>query len=165
MALIDQKKVLFVLKQEINEGCPTESRLSRKLRVDLHTYFHDFDVKVAAETEEDKQFYIHGLLTRLLVNISQHIELLTKRWFPGLFEEQGTLVPCWKCYEGIACNGPLDTQDFEASNLQSILVDRKSVFCFVLEENIVKVAQGKHVECPLHGILEILHIMPDLVSQ
>ena len=162
MAVVDQKKVPFVLKQEVNEGDSlTESLVSKKVRVELHIYFNDFDVKIAATTEKDKQFYIHGLLTRLLVNISQHIELLTKRWFPGLFEEQGTLVPCWKCFE---CEGPTDTQDSEPSKLHSLLIDSKSVCYFVLEENIVKVAQGKHIECPVHGILETLHIVPDLVS-
>ena len=132
-------------------------------RVELHIYFTDFDVEVVAATEKEKHAYIHGLLTRLLVNISQHIELLTNRWFPGLFEEQGTLVPCWKCFEGTDCDKPLDIQ--EASKVHSILVDSKSVFCFVLEKNIVNVAQDKHLECPLHDNLQTLDIMPDLVSQ
>ena len=167
MALIDQNKVPFILKQEINEvdsNVEQKSTFAKKVRVELHIYFNNYDVKVAAATERDRQFYIHGLLTRLLVNISQHVELLTNRWFPGMFEEQGTLVPCWKCFEGIECDKPLDIQ--EASKLHSIVIDSKSVFCFVLDEDIiVSVAQDKHIECPLHDNLEILHIMPDLVSQ
>ena len=162
MALIDANKVPFILKQEINSNAEQESKFAKKVRVELHIYFTDFDVKVVAATEKEKQAYIHGLLTHLLVNISQHIELLTNRWFPGLFEEQGTLVPCWKCYEGTDYDKPLNIQ--EASKVHSILIDSKSVFCFVLEKNIVNIAQDKLLECPLHDNLETLDIMPDLVS-
>ena len=165
IALIHEKRALFILKQSMNKvgsNVGQESTFAKKMRVELHIYFTNFDVKVAV-TEEEKSVYIHSLLTHLLVEICHHIELLTKQWFPGLFDEQGTLVPCWKCFEGIECDKPLDIQ--EASKMESVLIDSRSVFCFVLEENIVKVAQDKHLECPLHGVLETLHIMPDLVSQ
>ena len=165
---LHQTRVLFILNQELNKkssDIDQESIFAKQMRVELHIYFSDFDVEV---TDKDKPAHIHGLLTRLLVKISQHIELLTKRWFPGLFEEKKsgsvlTLVPCWKCFVGIDHDKSLDIQ--EVSKQHSIYKDEKSVFCFVLEENIVNVAQDKQLKCPLHDILEVAHIMPDLVSQ
>lgn len=38
------------------------------------------------------------------------------------------------------------------------------VSSFVLNENIVNAAEGKPLKCPLHGDIELMHMVPDLVS-
>ena len=38
------------------------------------------------------------------------------------------------------------------------------VHCFKLRDSIVPAARDKMFECPLHGKIEIVHLVPDLVT-
>ena len=120
----------------------------------------------------DKEYlnhsYVVGLATRLLVMISQHIESLVKIWFAKMLKSQPngsfvTHVPCWKCFANI------DTKHIPESALAKpgcfIQTTKNLVYCFELEENIIVTALRKDVHCPMHGLLEIAQLMPDLVRK
>ena len=103
--------------------------------------------------------------------VKKHIESLVGDWFSGLFlgSKIGkfnvpSFTPCWKCLE-MAC--PLSPEkNLKVHGLKNIIsLDNHPVYCFTLEECIGPASRYEEIiSCPFHEELELVHVMPDLVS-
>lgn len=164
--------ILLLLTQEVNPTMKQESCryvlnfVEEKYRIELHLYVNEC-LTMVLDKEYLNHSYVVGLATRLLVMISQHIESLVKSWFPKMLKSQpnGSFVihvPCWKCFANIDTIS-LPESALAKSGYPVIQTTKNPVYCFELEENIMTTALRKDVHCPMHGLLEIAHLMPDLV--
>ncbi len=142
--------------------------LDEKYRIEVHVYTPEW-VTLANELLQCEQINysldnpncLPGLATRLIVMISQHIKSLACDWFPGMLHTPLTYAPCWK---GFAEIGTAKGGNPVVLPGLYIAKNQNPVHCFILEDNIVSAAQGKDLECPLHGNIKVFQTAPDLVG-
>ena len=172
IAHAQQERTLVVIKQGKNEK--TEENLKwmqGTFMVELHIYVPEW-IMLAKEHGElnyslTNPNYVLGLATSLIVMISQHVRALGSDWFPGMFltpsnyHQFTTYMPCWKCFAQIEANAE---QQPPKSSGGYISKDGKPIYSFIFEESVVPAIQQKDMECPLHGLIKVVEIAPDLVS-
>ena len=162
MAYTLRGRTLFIVKQQRNE----EASHGEEFRIEAHVYTPEW---VALSSEGGRggkdPGHVLPLVTNLLVVVSQHILVLALDWFPGMLlghPKPSTYVPCWKCYEAVDCTtatvgDPPMGDDF-------IYHNQTMVHCFDVDQCVAPAVLGKELTCVFHNGLEVLDMVPDLVS-
>ena len=162
VAYVCAGRTLLVVKQQANE----EGGGAGQFRIEAHVYTPEW---VALSSEGGRggkdPGHVLPLVTNLLVVVSQHILVLALDWFPGMLlghPKPSTYVPCWKCYEAVDCTtatvgDPPAGDDF-------IFHNQTMVHCFDVDQCVAPAVLGKELTCVFHNGLEVLDMVPDLVS-
>ena len=172
IAHAQQDHTLVVIKQENNEKSEEKLKwIKGTFTIEVHINVPEW-IMLAKKHGELNNFlanpnYVHGLATSLIVMISQHVRALGSDWFPGMFltpsshHQFTTYMPCWKCFAQIETDAE---QQPPKSSGGYISKDGKPIYSFIFEESVVPAVQQKDMECPLHGLIKVVEIAPDLVS-
>ena len=172
IAHAQREHTLVVIKQENNEKSEENLKwIKGTFTIEVHINVPEWIMLAKKHGEVNNSLtnpnYVHSLATSLIVMISQHMRALGRDWFPGIFltlpdhHRFTTYMPCWKCFAQIET----DAKQQPPKSLGGYISRcGKPIYSFIFEESIVTVLQQKDMECPIHGLMKVVEIAPDLVS-